>query len=251
MSGGVTAAVPELRLEGVAIRHRRRRVVRDLTWRHGAGRVAWLIGENGAGKSSLLRALAGRARPAAGVVTLVDPSGATGARLYYRPAMRLPGGITVAEWRRLIERLGGGVDRGVGVPGASGVSGVSGVSAAPEGRGAGEHPVAPEDAMALLRPDVPPDRRLDRLSTGEAKRLMLEALLGRPASFLFLDEPYEHLSSSARDGLTAILVARARRSVVVVATNQPVPVDAGGPIVRLDGERAVIDLRKEEAPWGS
>src|SRR5690606_33573366 len=91
VSGGVGAPVPELRLDGVAVRHGRHRVVEALTWVHRAGRIAWLIGENGAGKSSLLRVMAGRARPAAGTVELRDPSGRSGERIYYRPAMRLPG----------------------------------------------------------------------------------------------------------------------------------------------------------------
>ncbi|HEX7120259.1 MAG TPA: ATP-binding cassette domain-containing protein [Longimicrobiales bacterium] len=220
MSGGVAVAVPELRLEGVAVRHRRRRLVSALTWTHRAGRIAWIVGENGAGKSSLLRVLAGRARPAAGAVALLDPSGRPAERLYYHPAMRLPAGITVGEWRRFVGRLGGTDDR----------------DAAPD-----------RDVAALLRPDVPSHRLLRRLSTGESKRLLLEALLGRPAPFVFLDEPYEHLSARARDGLTATLVARARESVVVVATNQPVPAYARGPVVHVDGERAIIDPGTEGA----
>lgn len=218
VSGGVGAPVPELRLDGVAVRHGRHRVVEALTWVHRAGRIAWLIGENGAGKSSLLRVMAGRARPAAGTVELRDPSGRSGERIYYRPAMRLPGGVTFGEWTRMVDRLAG--------PGAT----------------------EADEPLGILRPEVPADRRLSRVSTGEAKRTILESLLRRPAPFIFLDEPYEHLSARARDTLTEALAERARDAVVVVATNQPIPDTARGPVVQVDAERAVI-IETEEAPW--
>lgn len=218
VSGGMSEGVPELRLDGVSVRQGRRLVVADLTWAHSAGRIAWLIGENGAGKSSLLRVMAGRARPSAGTVTLRDPAGRTGERIYYKPAMRLPGGVRAREWSRLMDRLAG--------PGGAEVEG----------------------PLAALRPDVPGDRILGRISTGEAKRTLLEALLRKPVPFVFLDEPYEHLSGRARDALTEALVARARTAVVVVATNQPIPAGLAGPIVQLDGERPVV-LEREEAPW--
>ncbi len=119
--------------------------------------------------------------------------------------MRLPPRATVGEWLRFVAASGG------------------------------------EPPGVRLGPGVPPDRLLGRLSTGEARRLLLEALLDRPAAFVFLDEPYEHLSQRAREALTGVLVARARVSVVVVSTNQPVPPGAGGPILRLDDGRGVLE----------
>lgn len=104
--------------------------------------------------------------------------------------------------------------------------------------------------MAVLRPSVPENRLLGRVSTGEAKRTLLEALLRKPAPFVFLDEPYEHLSARARDALTEVLVARAKTAVVVVATNQPIPDAAAGPVVQVDGERAVV-IEPEESRWMS
>jgi len=166
-----------------------------------------VVGENGSGKSSLLRVLAGLARPAAGRVLRTGGRGDANDRLYYAPEMRLPGRATVADWARLSDALlcatGGAVY---------------------EGRlGAGH---------------AKPEHPLGRLSTGEAKRLLLDTLLRRPASFIFLDEPYEHLSPEAKSDLTAILLDRAEQSVIVVATNQGVPREAAdGPVLRLDGAR--------------
>lgn len=94
-------------------------------------------------------------------------------------------------------------------------------------------------ARAALRDDdeiLPPvgeAARLRRLSTGEQKRLLLWSLLRRPTLFTFLDEPYEHLSPTAKTRLTDILYERAQSGVVVVATNQEVPRRPNTTIVEL------------------
>ncbi len=208
--GIAETSTPRLRVEGLSVRHRRRSVLCDLTWEHRPGRVAWVVGENGTGKSSLLRTLAGRARPAAGSVWIDGPTGTRPTRpLYYHPGMRLPPHVRVRDWCRLTGSLT---------------------------NAANSHFLE-----APLEPTLPPDRPLGRLSTGEAKRLLLGALLRRDRPVLILDEPYEHLSPDARDALTAALVARAWSAVVVVATNQPVPEDAHGPILRLNGDRPVVE----------
>lgn len=209
LSDGVSAVAPwKLRTEELGVRYRRHWLIHGLTWGHRPGRIAWVVGSNGAGKSSLLRVLAGRERPAAGRVERSGPPGADTDRvLFYHPDMRLPTGATVGDWHRMRAALE-------------------------------EHDdLRPLDVR--LDPDLPPARPLERLSTGEAKRLLLDALLRRDRPFIFLDEPYEHLSSDAREDLTAALVLRARRAVVVVATNQPVPDGAEGPVLHLGPGRSV------------
>lgn len=205
-----TPAGWRLEAERLAVRHRRLDVVQDFDWSHVPGRIAWLVGENGAGKSSLLRVLAGRSRPASGSVRRHGPLGATAAVLYYRPGMQLPARARVKDWARLTDRL------------------LRSAGPAPHGTGS-------------LAPRLDPERRLDRLSTGEAKRLLLDALLRRQTPFVFLDEPYEHLSPRAKETLTTILAARAAHAVVVVATNQELPGRASGPVIRLDGARAAVE----------
>lgn len=203
-----------LEADEVTVRQRRRDVVRDFTWSHTPGRIAWMTGENGAGKSSLLRVLAGRGRAAHGTVRRVGPGDTPPTALYYHPAMRLPPRARLSDWERLTGRLL--AEAGPALEGSDGVA-----------------------------PPLDPARRLDRLSTGEAKRLLLDVLLRRPAPYVFLDEPYEHLSGSAKGTLTRILSARAMHSVVVVATNQEIPSHAIGPHVQLDGVGALIEPSPE------
>jgi ATPase subunit of ABC transporter with duplicated ATPase domains len=162
-------------------------VLRDFTWVHSPPGIAWLIGANGSGKSSLLRALAGWQRPTSGRITW---SHAVRSHRYYAPVMQAPPEMRVGDFIEFIERI-------------EAESSVLGVD-------------------ALLPVRVESAQRFGRLSTGEAKRLLLWALLRSGDGALLLDEPYEHLSREAKVVLTEVLRARAESRVVIVATNQEV-----------------------------
>ncbi|MFO7894170.1 MAG: ATP-binding cassette domain-containing protein [Longimicrobiales bacterium] len=173
--------MPTLTLNELTVRRGPNPVVSDLSLEVVPGSVFWIVGPNGAGKSSLLRVLAGLDSPTAGSVV-------RGARHepfhYFHSEMALPGWSMVGAWDRLVQRL---------------------------------DPRA--DAPTALRPELTGDRWIRRLSTGERKRLLLDALLRVPGSLL-LDEPYEHLSPEAKSALSRLLRDRARIEVVVVVTNQ-------------------------------
>ena len=174
-------------------------LVGPLSFVHQMGSVLWLTGENGAGKSSLLRALAGRAR-VRGTLTLT-PARGPAAVGYYAPTMHFSSGIHVHDWlllhkrRQALSHHAGLVDRLL----PAGVRG----------------PVL-------------------RLSTGEAKRLALWSLLRTARLFYILDEPFEHLSPAAKGTLTGVLAALAAEAVVVVATNQDIPAGVAANILELD-----------------
>lgn len=197
----MSAALPRLRAEGLSVRRGRRVIVEGLDLDHRPGAIAWLVGENGSGKSSLLRVLAGLDAPAAGTVRYGDPLAPSAERSYYHPEMRLPPGTRVAEWQRMVARLG-----------------------LPEGETPG---LTPPFARAGIR--------AADLSTGEEKRLVLEAVLSNGRDHVFLDEPFEHLSPEGKELLGERLGRLSLSRVVVVATNQAVPDGlTGGPMVRLE-----------------
>jgi ATPase subunit of ABC transporter with duplicated ATPase domains len=195
-----------LQVRGLEIRKGGTTILTDFTWRHQPGEVAWVVGENGAGKSSFLRVLSGRNRPAAGSVSRSGKIGQLSDLIYYHPDMGLPDFMTVADWHLFVERV---------IPAGA------------------RYPIEP----GFLPGGVLPHKRVERLSTGEAKRLALYALLSRDAPFLILDEPFEHLSREGKELLAAHLGRRAATRVVIVATNQEIPAPATGPALRYDGDR--------------
>jgi ABC-type multidrug transport system ATPase subunit len=194
------SALPRLRAEGITVRRGRRVIVEGFDLDHGPGSVAWLVGENGGGKTTLLRVLAGLEPPGAGTVRHGAESGPPPQRSYYHPDMRLPPGTQVSEWQAMVARLG-----------------------LPE-----------REIPGLTPPFAKPAVTAEQLSTGEEKRLILDAVLSNGRDHVFLDEPFEHLSPEGKELLADRLGRLARTRVVVVATNQAVP-DAlmGGPVVRL------------------
>jgi ABC-type transport system involved in cytochrome c biogenesis ATPase subunit len=222
------AATCTLEVRGLQIRKGGDTLLTDFSWTHRPGEIAWVVGENGAGKSSLLRILAGRERPQVGSVRhsapAVNQRAPAGERpggrpevTYYHPDMNLPDQITVGDWLRFLEGIAPASDR---------------------------YPLAAD----LLPAGALPHKRVERLSTGEAKRLILVGLLTRAAPFLILDEPFEHLSREGKEMLTSHLVERAATQVVICATNQEIPDGARGQSLRYNDDRLLVTSGKEFLP---
>lgn len=190
---------PSLELRELQVRTGSRVLVGPLSFVHQAGSVLWLTGENGAGKSSLLRAIARRARYH-GTLSLT-PAPDRRALCYYAPTMHFTNGIHVQDWIGLHQRW------------------------------------QPQSHHAELVDGLLPAGvrgPLVQLSTGEAKRLALWSLLRSMRCFYVLDEPFEHLSPSAKGRLRGVIATLAAESVIVVATNQDIPTDIPARVLELD-----------------
>ncbi len=170
-----------------------------------AGQALVLGGANGSGKSSLLRLLAGLARPAAGDLTwdgapVVDDPDAHRARLLYvGHADPLKPALTVAEnlafWAAL--RAGRAV--------------------------AAAAVVAALDAFAIGRLAGIPGRYL---SAGQRRRVNLARLAVAPAALWLLDEPTTALDSTATESLRALITLhRAQGGMVVASTHADLGLD--------------------------
>lgn len=93
--------MPALEVRGLELRHGLLLAVRDLSLQVEAGETLALVGANGAGKSSLLRAIAGAHRPTRGAI-LLDGDDVTSMPAYRRVAR---GVALVPEGRRLFPSL--------------------------------------------------------------------------------------------------------------------------------------------------
>lgn len=169
-----------------------RAVVDGVSFTVAAGEIVGLIGLNGAGKSSLIDCVAGLARADAGRVRVAGHApGSVAARaatgvLLQQPG--LPARLTVAETLALF---------------------------------AGLHGVGVDDRLAAaLGLDGFSDRRVDRLSGGQAQRLALALALQHQPAALVLDEPGTALDPAMRRDLAGLLgERRAAGAAILLATH--------------------------------
>jgi heme exporter protein A len=178
-----------------------RAIFAGVSFRVAPGGALLLTGANGAGKSSLLRLLAGLLRPAAGALlwrgedALADKAEHARRLRYLSPQDALKPALTARESLLFAARLHGG---------------------------AGGDADAALGALALLPlADLP----VRLLSTGQRRRLALARLALAPdAPLWLLDEPTLGLDAAAVSRLGDLLARhRGRGGAVVAATHLPLP----------------------------
>ncbi|MFD0483369.1 ATP-binding cassette domain-containing protein [Kineococcus sp. GCM10028916] len=185
-----------------------------------AGEALCLVGANGAGKSTVLRAVAGLLKPLSGKVTLrgqaVDERSAQFRRevasVFDEDAWFAE--LSVAEHLELVAR-GHGVRDVVSVVDAE---------------------------LEAQRLTGAADQLPGSLSSGQKRRLLLAAALVRPRSVLLLDEPEQRLDPTGREALAERLVAeRDAGTALVLATHDVV-------LLRALATRAVVIDDPDVAP---
>jgi len=186
--------------EHLACRRGERLVFAGLSFALAAGGALVLTGPNGSGKSSLLRLLAGLARPEAGVISWqgADIGGDLAVhrgRLHFIGHQdALKGMLTVGETLHFWAGMRGGR----------------------------------ETSMALSHFRLAPfaDWPCRLLSAGQRRRLALARLIASPAPLWLLDEPATGLDADAIADLAAALAThRAEGGCVVLSTHTPVPLE--------------------------
>jgi len=198
MNGGQAFLPPRrLTLDRVAIRRGGRLLFEGVSLSLAAGEACALTGANGAGKTSLLRALAGLARLEAGSVDFggIDPASARAEGLHFQGHAD---GLKPARTAR--EELGFW-SRWCGA-GAAGL----------------------EQAAARLELGSLLDLEVRRLSAGQRRRLALARLLAAPRPFWLLDEPLAPLDARWRARFAEIMAAHlAMGGLVLAAVHDPLP----------------------------
>lgn len=170
----------------------------------GPGQWAYVRGENGAGKTSLLRLLAGLSAPDAGEVRwqgeTIRNAGAAWARarLFLGHHAAVKDDLTPMENLRVANAIDG-------------------------------QPLADEDALRALahmglrgREDLP----VRVLSAGQKRRVLLARTRVRPADLWILDEPLTALDTRAIDVFVQDLREHlARGGMAVITSHQPLPIE--------------------------
>ncbi len=205
-------------------RLRRRAVLRRLSMDLQPRTVTGLVGLNGVGKTTLLRALFGLLRPWSGHVRIAGEHAATYRRRHgigYLPeTLRLPPGMSVA----------GLLATGAGLAGLRGAS-------------AGE---AVRTGLRMTDMEDHGSRRLSELSSGLARRAALAyALTPRPALVL-LDEPTRGLDLRSRVASRRAIRAAGAEAAVVVSSHDLTELQkTADRVVVLDGGELTQDLGRD------
>ena len=196
--------IARVRVEGLAVERGERRLFADFSLEVAAGEAVALTGANGAGKTSLLRAVAGLLRPVAGQVAFEGAHGPLEAEDARAGGLHLIGHLDgLKSTRTAGEELGfwaawtgappGGVERAV-------------------------------EAMEL-RPLLGLEVR--RLSAGQRRRLALARLVASPRPLWLLDEPLAPLDAARRAAVGDLMAAHlADGGMVLAAVHDPLPIAA-------------------------
>ena len=213
---------PALQVRDVHVRYREVVALEGADLVLEAGRVCGLVGVNGSGKSSLLRAVMGMVRPVAGSVLIAgrDPA-----------AARREGLVAYVPQAEAIDHDFPVSVRDVVSMGLYGRLG-------PMRRLRPQHRA--EVAAAIDRVDLGAlaDRQVGQLSGGQRKRAFVARGLVQGASLLLLDEPFAGVDVTSQATMTAVLrELAAAGTAVLVATH-----DLGG-LEELCDEAVLLNRR--------
>lgn len=207
--------------ENIAMRLDGRTVLDGVSLALAPGELVALVGPNGAGKSTLMRVLAGLASPDAGRVML---DGAPLAGLAPRARARR------VAWLEQGARAAWGMT----------VREIAALGRLPHGDAAAP-PVAA--ALAAVGLDHMADRRIDRLSGGEARRAMIARVLATAPDVMLLDEPCADLDPAQGFAVMRLLRDEAAkgRAVVVILHDLALAARYADRMALLESGRLVAD----------
>ncbi|CAN5129205.1 heme ABC exporter ATP-binding protein CcmA [soil metagenome] len=191
-----------IRIKDLSLVRGERRLFSGLDLEISAGEAVALVGRNGAGKTSLLRAVAGLLRPSEGTTSFEGDAGELEAEVARAEALHMVGhhdGLksTRSAWEELLFQTlwTGGSEASARV------------------------------AATKLDLDRLLDLEVRRLSAGQRRRVALARLLASPRSLWLLDEPMAPLDAGHREGFGALMAEHlAGGGMVLAAVHDPLPV---------------------------
>lgn len=185
-----------IRLEQLTVARGGRRIVAGLTLEIVAGESVALIGASASGKTTLLETIAGLTRPLEGVVRLgesiIGPAGPQTPRVGFAAAAGTAWPVMRAD--EFLEMAA----RSVGLTGKP-------------------LRLAVERGLGFAQCGAFRDHRLDRLSDGQQKRLMLAAALVHDPDLLVADDPCRSLDPEGREAVEQVVTDLALAGGVILA----------------------------------
>ncbi|WP_374573881.1 heme ABC exporter ATP-binding protein CcmA [Phenylobacterium sp.] len=189
-----------LTLDDVSVRRGGRLLFEGARLELAAGEAAVLVGRNGAGKTSLLRAIAGLVEVEAGSIGF--------------------GGLEAAEAR-------GGFTHFVGHQDGLKTGRLASEELSFWTRWMGGTEAAARQAAEALELSALMDLEVRRLSAGQRRRLALARLLAAPRPLWLLDEPMSPLDSVWRERFGKLMAEHlAGGGLIVAAVHDPLPIPA-------------------------
>jgi heme exporter protein A len=191
-----------IRIKDLSLVRGERRLFSGLDLEISAGEAVALTGRNGAGKTSLLRAVAGLLRPSHGAISFYGQAGELEAEAARAEALHMVGhhdGLksTRSAWEELLFQT----------------------------RWTGGSEASARVAATKLDLDRLLDLEVRRLSAGQRRRVALARLLASPRSLWLLDEPMAPLDTGHREGFGALMAEHlAGGGMVLAAVHDPLPV---------------------------
>ncbi len=196
-----------IRLENLTLAYGARTLIRNVTAEVPCGRLTALVGRNGTGKSTLLRAIAGLGSIAAGRI-LVDGrevGSLSPAEMAVTVALVTTDRVRIADLRcRDVVALGR-------APYTDWI-----------GRLQRDDIRIVERSLALVGMESYADKTMDRMSDGECQRIMIARALAQQTPVMLLDEPTAFLDMPNRYELCTLLrrLAREEEKCVLFSTHE-------------------------------
>lgn len=192
-----------LEIRDLALARGERRLFRGLSLTLEAGQAVALTGANGAGKTSLLRAVAGFIRPEAGAVAFQGAGGP----------------LEASDAPRSLHLLGH-------LDGLKGQR-TAGDELAFQARWLGADQAALDHAVATLKLTPLLGLEVRKLSAGQRRRLALARLVAAPRPLWLLDEPFAPLDARWREAVGVLMQSHLEGGgMILAAVHDPLPIPA-------------------------
>ena len=195
---------PLLSLQKAVVRRGQKEILKGLSLDLYAGELVGLLGPNGSGKTSLLRAIAGLIRPHAGDVQFKGALGDLEAEDARSQGVHLLGHqdgfkATRTAWEELLFQV----------------------------QWTGGTEVSARAASARLDLDRLAGLEVRKLSAGQRRRLALARLVASPRSLWLLDEPMAPLDTARRAVFGDLMAEHlAGGGMIIAAVHDPLPITA-------------------------